>query len=160
MQQKLPKQERVQLLVNTAMSWAEKELQEKGRIGVAAAWLPLGATEPQFRPVCWVENDPPVSVGQQEKMLTAELREPWRRGELAAVLLLAPVLYGHAGSGERSEAVRLHVEAAGGYSADILMPYRIRSTGRWRRRPGNRVHFSQPVAQESDSRFSNASDPV
>jgi hypothetical protein len=33
------------------------------------------------------------------------------------------------------------------------MPYRIRAGGRWRGTPGNRVHFSHPVAQESDSRF-------
>lgn len=142
------------------MSWAEKELQEKGQICASAAWLPLGAAEPQFHPFWPPESDPHLSIERQEEKLADELREPWRRGDLAAVLLMAPVLYGKAGSGERSEAVRLHVEASGGYCADILMPYRIRTTGQWRGKPRNRVHFSQPVAQESDSRFSDASTPV
>ncbi len=153
MQQKLPKQDDVQLLVNTAMSWAEAELLEKGGIPAAAAWLTLGSIQPQFRPVCASQTSPPLSISSQEELLTAELREPWHRGELAAVLLMAPVLYGRAGSGERSEAIRLHVEAGGDYCADILMPYRIRTTARWRGGRKNRVHFSQPVAQESNSRF-------
>lgn len=138
------------------MSWAEKELQEKGRICAAAAWLVQGAVEPQFRPVCLPDEEPPSSIVNQEKLLADGLREPWRRGELDAFLLMAPVLYGKPGSGERAEAVRLHVEATGGYCADILMPYRVRRAGRWRGNVRNRVHFSQPVAQESDSRFDDA----
>jgi hypothetical protein len=99
-------------------------------------------------------------MAEQEKMLATELRGPWQRDELDAILLAAPVLYGRSGSGERSPAVRLHVEAREGYCADILMPYRIR-TG-WRRRgiSRNRVHFSHPVAQESDSRFSESRGPA
>jgi hypothetical protein len=52
--------------------------------------------------------------------------------------------------------VRLHVETRDGYCADILMPYRIRTS--WGRRGStrNRVHFSHPVAQESDPRFSGS----
>jgi hypothetical protein len=160
MRQKIPKQDDVQLLVNTAMSWAEAKLLEEGEISAAAAWLPLGSAQPQFRPACASQPGHSLSISRQEELLTVELREPWRRGELAAVLLMAPVLYGRTGSGERTEAVRLHVEAGQDYCADILMPYRIRTTGRWYGRPKNRVHFSQPVAQESDSRFSDLSAPA
>jgi hypothetical protein len=96
------------------------------------------------------------SIERQEETLAAELRDLWRRGELAAAILVAPVLYGKSGSGERSQAVRLHVEARDGYCADILMPYRIRTRRGWRGSPQNRVHFSHPVAQESDSRFGDS----
>jgi hypothetical protein len=51
------------------------------------------------------------------------------------------------------------VEARDGYCADILMPYRIRTRRGWRGGPRNRVHFSHPVAQESDSRFSDSPAP-
>jgi hypothetical protein len=94
-----------------------------------------------------------LTLAEQEQRLTAALQEGWRRGELAAVLLAAPVLYGRAGQGERSEAVRLHIETPEGYCADVLMPYRVRPAKRWRGQQGNRVHFTHPVAQESDSRF-------
>lgn len=159
MRQKLPKQDNVQLLVNTAMAWAEEELQKEGKISAAAAWLVQGATQPEFRPAGPPAAGKAVTVQEQEAALAAELRAPWQQGELAAVLLLAPVLFGKKGSRERAEAVRLHVEAGGGYCADILMPYRVRTRGRWRGKPGNRVHFSQPVAQESDSRFSDPPAP-
>jgi hypothetical protein len=99
------------------------------------------------------------SVQQQEAVLAAELQTRWQRGELAAAVLVAPVLYGQSGSGDRSQAVRLHVEARDGYCADILMPYRIRTRRGWRGGPRNRVHFSHPVAQESDSRFSDSPAP-
>jgi hypothetical protein len=39
------------------------------------------------------------------------------------------------------------------------MPYRIRARRGWRGGPRNRVHFSHPVAQESDSRFSDSPAP-
>jgi hypothetical protein len=139
----------VQLLVNTVMSWAEEQLKAEGRIPAAAAWLPYNSSEPGFRILDGL--DAGASIARQESLLAAELQVPWRRKELAAVLLAAPVLYGSKGSTERTEAVRLHVEAASGYCADILMPYRIRAAGRWRSGPPNRVHFSHPVAQESDS---------
>ncbi|HEY3988736.1 MAG TPA: hypothetical protein VGM02_05510 [Acidobacteriaceae bacterium] len=77
-----------------------------------------------------------------------------------AALLMAPVFYGRSGSGERSTAVRLHVETREGYCADIFMPYRIRTGWRRRGRPPNRVHFSHPVAQESDSRFGGSPPPA
>jgi hypothetical protein len=93
---------------------------------------------------------------QQEATLTRELRARWQRDELAAAIVAAPVLYGRSRSGERSPAVRLHVEARDGYCADILMPYRIRTRRGWRGGTRNRVHFSHPVAQESDSRFSDS----
>ena len=149
----------VQLLVNTVMSWAEGQLKTEGRIPAAAAWLPRNSSEPGFRTLDGPEMAAELSITQQASLLARELETPWRRNELSAILLAAPVLYGRQGSTERKEAVRLHVEAAGEahgedidtYCADILMPYRIRAAGRWRRGSRNRVHFSHPVAQESDS---------
>ena len=162
MRQKLPKQAEVQLLVNAVMPWAEAELKKNGRFVPAAAWLLPGASEPEFHPV-EISEAPPMpslSIEQQEAALTADIRRRWQIGELAAAVLVAPVLYGRSGSGERSQAVRLHVEARDGYCADILMPYRIRTRRGWRGGPPNRVHFSHPVAQESDSRFSDAPAPA
>jgi hypothetical protein len=160
MQQKLPKQADVQLLVNAVMPWAEAELQKKGRSHVAAAWLLPGVAEPEFRVMESSDATPMLSVQEQETILAAELQPRWQRGELAAAVLVAPVLYGPSGSAERSQAVRLHVEARDGYCADIFMPYRIRTSGRWRGGALNRVHFSHPVAQESDSRFSDSRAPA
>lgn len=160
MRQKLPKQANVQLLVNAVMPWAEAELQKSGRLSPAAAWLLPGATEPEFRAMQVPDAAEEQSVQQQEAALAAELRTRWQQDELAAAVLVAPVLYGRSGSGERSQAVRLHVEARDGYCADILMPYRIRTRRGWRGDPQNRVHFSHPVAQESDSRFSDSSAPA
>jgi hypothetical protein len=156
MQQKLPKQAEVQLLVNAVMPWAEAELQKNGRFFPSAAWLLPGAPEPEFHPAETTDAPPMLSMEQQEAALTADIRRRWQRGQLAAAVLVAPVLYGRSGSGERSQAVRLHVEARDGYCADILMPYRIRTRRGWRGGPPNRVHFSHPVAQESDSRFSDS----
>ena len=156
MRQKLPKQANVQLLVNAVMPWAEAELQKSGRISPAAAWLLPGASEPEFRAMDVPDAAQGQSVQQHEAALAAELRTRWQQDELAAAVLVAPVLYGRSGSGERSQAVRLHVEARDGYCADILMPYRIRTRWGWRGGPQNRVHFSHPVAQESDSRFSDS----
>ena len=146
----------VQLLVNTVMSWAEGQLKAEGHIPAAAAWLPRDSSEPGFRTLDGTGGAGELSIAQQATQLARELEIPWRRNELSAILLAAPVLYGRKGSTERMEAVRLHVEAQGGeafdpYCADILMPYRIRAAGRWRRGSRNRVHFSHPVAQESDS---------
>jgi hypothetical protein len=132
------------------MSWAEGRLKAEGRIPAAAAWLPRDSSEPGFRTVDGPESASELSIAQQANQLARELETPWRRNELSAILLAAPVLYGRKGSTERTEAVRLHVEAVNEYCADILMPYRIRSAGQWRRGPRNRVHFSHPVAQESD----------
>jgi hypothetical protein len=164
MRQKLPKQAEVQLLVNAVMPWAEAELQKRGRFYPAAAWLLPGASEPEFHPVEVSEaTQMPSSVPsivQLEASLTEEVRARWQRGELAAAVLVAPVFYGKSGSGERSPAVRLHVEARDGYCADILMPYRIRIRRGWRGGARNRVHFSHPVAQESDSRFSDSPAPA
>ncbi len=151
----------VQLLVNRVMSWAEEQLKAEGRVPAAAAWLPRVSSEPGFRILDGSAAE--ASIAQQESLLAADLQAPWRRNELAAILLAAPVLYGRKGSTEKTQAVRLHVEtrgetrgeargeAAAGYCADILMPYRIRAAGRWRSGSRNRVHFSHPVAQESDS---------
>ena len=146
----------VQLLVNTVMSWAEGQLKTEGHIPAAAAWLPRNSSEPGFRTL---DGPAELSIAQQASLLARELEAPWRRNELSAILLAAPVLYGRKGSAERKEAVRLHVEAVGEahgedigtYCADILMPYRIRAAGRGRSGTRNRVHFSHPVAQESDS---------
>jgi hypothetical protein len=160
MWQKLPKQAEVQLLVNEVMAWAEAELRKSGKFSAAAAWLVPGALKPEFRTIAHSADDPTVSIQQQEAMLAAELRPRWQRRELAAVILAAPVLYGRNGSAERSLAVRLHAETLDGYCADFLMPYRIRSGWRWRESGGNRVHFSHPVAQESDSRFSDLPAPA
>jgi hypothetical protein len=130
------------------MSWAEDQLKTMGRIPAAAAWLPRDTLRPEFRTLQAGED---LSLEEQETRLAAELKGPWQRHELAAILLAAPVLYGRQGSSERSEAVRLHVEAAPGFCVDILMPYRIRAASRWHRNSQNRVHFTHPVAQESDS---------
>jgi hypothetical protein len=138
----------IQLLVNTVMSWAAAQLKTNGRIPAAAAWLPRNTSQPEFRTVQAGED---LSLEEQERLLAAELEGPWERHELAAILLAAPVLYGRPGSSERSEAVRLHVEAAPTFCVDILMPYRIRAASRWRGNSQNRVHFSHPVAQESNS---------
>jgi hypothetical protein len=141
------------------MRWAEVRLQESGRIPAAAAWLSSGNREPEFR-AGEAANDPTErSVAQQEAILLSDLRGAWKRGETAAILLAAPVFYGRSGSGERSLAVRLHVEGRDGYCADILMPYRIRAVSRWRGSTRNRVHFTHPVAQESDSWFSDSPAP-
>jgi hypothetical protein len=158
----------LQLLVNTVMPWAEARLQEQGQIPAAAAWLAKGDPEPKFRSADPVEGFSGQSVAQQEAMLVTQLRGPWQRGELAAVLLAAPVFFGRSGSGERSLAIRLHVEAQNedqngaqtGSCADILMPYRIRTGWRWRGTARNRVHFTHPVAQESDSRFQDSPAPL
>jgi hypothetical protein len=149
MRQKLHAPPEVQLLVNTVMEWAENKLRNVAHIPAAAAWLPQSSAEPQFR----AATADGLSLAEQESDLLRSLEWMWQGGELAAVLLAAPVLYGRGSSGERSEAIRLHVEAAQGYCADIFMPYRIRAASRWRGRAQNRVHFSHPVAQESDSRF-------
>jgi hypothetical protein len=156
MQQKLPKQAEVQLLVNAVMPWAEAKLQKEGKLCAAAAWLLPGTTEPGFRAFEVGGATPALSIQQQEAILATELRARWQGGEIAAVILMAPVLYGRSGSGERAQAVRLHVEARDGYCADILMPYRIRTRRGWRGGPRNRVHFSHPVAQQSDSRFNDS----
>jgi hypothetical protein len=160
MRQKLPKQANVQLLVNMVMPWAEAELQKSGRFSPAAAWLSTGASEPEFHPGEASEATGRPSIEEQEASLTVDLRSRWQRDELTAAILVAPVLYGRSGSGERSPAVRLHVEARDGYCADILMPYRIRVRRGWRGGTRNRVHFSHPVAQESDSRFSDSPAPA
>ena len=154
------------------MPWAEARLQEQGQIPAAAAWLARGDPEPKFRSAEPAEGFACQSVAQQEAMLVTQLQGPWQRGELAAVLLAAPVFFGRSGSGERSLAIRLHVEAQNqarngarneaqpGSCADILMPYRIRTGWRWRGTARNRVHFSHPVAQESDSRFNDSPAPL
>ena len=156
MGKKLPKPPQIQLLVNAAMPWAEAELRENGNLRAAAAWLATGASAPEFRTIVQSETPHHLSIQEQEAMLTAQLRPRWQNGELAAAVLVAPVLYGRKGSAERSLAVRLHAETQDGYCADILMPYRVRTGWRWRGSSRNRVHFSHPVAQESDSRFSDS----
>ena len=161
MRQKLPKQAEVQLLVNGVMHWVEAELKKNGHFSPAAAWLVRGAIAPELRTLDQPDGLTVPSVQQQESiLLAAELRPRWQREELAAAILATPVLYGRSGSQERSLAVRLHAEAHDGYCADIFMPYRIRRSGRWRGPSGNRVHFSHPVAQESDSRFNDSPSPA
>jgi hypothetical protein len=150
----------LQLLVNTVMPWAEARLQQQGQIPAAAAWLAKGDPEPKFRSAELMEGFSGQSVAQQEAMLVTQLLGPWQRGELAAVLLAAPVFFGRSGSGERSLAIRLHVEAQHGACTDILMPYRMRTGWRWRGTARNRVHFTHPVAQESDSRFQDSPAPL
>lgn len=141
------------------MGWAKGRLQETGRIPAAAAWLSSGSKEPEFRTGEVADDPAERSVAQQEAILIADLQGTWKRGETAAILLAAPVFYGRSGSGERALAVRLHVEGRDGYCADILMPYRIRPGSRWRGGTRNRVHFTHPVAQESDSWFSDSPAP-
>ena len=88
----------VQLLVNTVMSWAEGQLKTEGRIPAAAAWLPRNSSEPGFRTLGGPEVAAELSIAQQASLLARELETPWRRNELSAILLAAPVLYGRKGS--------------------------------------------------------------
>jgi hypothetical protein len=131
------------------MSWAEGELKLRGRISALAAWLLVGEQSPHM---CSAEH-PEETIQSQEAALADDLKTQWHDGRVRVAALVAPVLYGRAGTAERSEAVRLHIEAQSGYCADILMPYRIRPVPRWRGKRQNRVHFSHPVAQESISRL-------
>lgn len=143
----------IQLLVNTVMSWAEAELKNHGHIPALAAWMPTAEVGPQRPQMCPAER-PDDTLHSQEAALTEDLKVRWRNGQVKAAALVAPVVFHKAGSAQRSEAVRLHIEALGGYCADILMPYRVRSARAWRGKRQNRVHFSHPVAQESISRLS------
>ncbi len=120
----------VQLLVNRVMAWAEEQLKSGGRVPAAAAWLPRDSSEPGFRSLDGVAAE--ASIAQQESLLAADLQAPWRRNELAAILLAAPVLYGRKGSTERTQAVRLHVETTRGGSLRLLCrhPYAIPDTRR------------------------------
>ena len=135
------------------MSWAEGELKLHGRISALAAWLPAGEQTPHMRSA----QHPEETIQSQEAALADDLRTRWHDGEVRVAALVAPVLFGKAGTAERSEAVRLHIEAQTGYCADILMPYRVRPVQRWRGKQQNRVHFSHPVAQESISRLGEVS---
>jgi hypothetical protein len=93
-------------------------------------------------------------------------------GGMRAAGLAADVSFGKQNSGERADAVRLHIEHRNGYCADIFVPYKIRTSRRnpdalnrdsqnrdaqnrdaQNRDAQNRVRFSHPVAQESDRRF-------
>jgi hypothetical protein len=142
----------IQLLVNTVMSWAEAELKNHGHIPALAAWLPEAEEDRQRPQMCPAERIDDT-LQSQEAALAEDLKARWRDGQMTAAALVAPVVFHKAGSAERSEAVRLHIEALGGYCADILMPYRVRPASAWRRKQQNRVHFSHPVAQESISRL-------
>jgi hypothetical protein len=131
------------------MSWAEGELKLHGRISALAAWL---LTDDQSPHLCSAQH-PEETIQSQEAALADDLKTRWHDGRVRVAALVAPVLFGRAGTAERSEAVRLHIEARSGYCADILMPYRVRPVPRWRGKQPNRVHFSHPVAQESISRM-------
>jgi hypothetical protein len=138
------------------MSWAEGELKKQGHIPALAAWLPTAESDLRDPQVRLAERPPealPETIQAQEAALTDDLKARWRDGEATVAALVAPVLFAKAGEAERSEAVRLHIEARSGYCADILMPYRVRRAPRWRGKQQNRVHFSQPVAQESMPRL-------
>jgi hypothetical protein len=111
-----------------------------------------GWGKPSEAAMCPTER-PDDTLLSQEAALAEDLKRRWRGSQVTAAALVAPVVFRKAGSAERSEGVRLHIEAPGGYCADILMPYRIRPASAWRRKQQNRVHFSQPVAQESISRL-------
>ena len=136
----------VQLLVNKVMSWAEEQLKAEGRLPAAAAWLPRDNSEPGFRTL---DGSAPEASIAQRRACGAELQAPWRRNELAAILLAAPVLYGRKGSAERTQAVRLHVEAGGRTRettgeaarllADTVCRAGYRAAGRWHSGPRNHV---------------------
>ena len=153
------------------MAWAEGELKKRGRISALAAWLPTSGDDrhgpevrTQSRNQMRAGEGPEENAGEtieaQEAALITDLSVRWRDGEVAAVALVAPVLFGKASTSERAEAVRLHIEARSGYCADILMPYRVRPALRWRGKHQNRVHFSHPVAQESVSRLGGPPAPT
>jgi hypothetical protein len=158
----------VQLLVNTVMSWAEAELKMHGGIPALAAWLPTVEDDlrdpevrtqarPQVRSAERPHETVQETIQAQEAGLAEDLKARWRDGEVSVAALVAPVLFGKAGTAERSEAVRLHIEARSGYCADILMPYRVRPPFGRRRDRQNRVHFRHPVAQESLPRLGEPS---
>jgi hypothetical protein len=138
-----------QTLMNTLMDEAQARLKAEGGFPPFAAWL--GAEDAPSL----LRRDEEAGMPAREivERLTGDLRSKADNGGVRVAALAADVRFGKAGSGDLENAVRLHIEHQDGYCADIFVPYKIRNS--WRPRPGaqNRVHFSHPVAQESERRF-------
>jgi hypothetical protein len=108
-----------------------------------------------------------MEAGMMEAGIESGTQAGSEAGGMRAAGLAADVRFGKQNSGERSDAVRLHIEHRDGYCADIFVPYKIRTSRRnpdaqnqdaqnrdaQNRDAQNRVRFSHPVAQESDRRF-------
>jgi hypothetical protein len=163
-----------QVLMNFLMDEAQARLKAQG------GFQPFAASMPDEGPLSLLAGEHPAETPARvmAERLTAQLRslveagiesgiESGRieaqpeagsqTGSMRAAGLAADVSFGKRTSGERADAVRLHIEHRDGYCADIFVPYKIRNS---RRRPDvrnrdaqNRVRFRHPVAQESDRRF-------
>jgi hypothetical protein len=134
--------------MNTLMDEAQTQLKAEGGFPPFGAWL--AEDTPSL-----LRSDADAGVPARDivERLTADLRSKAGEVGVRAAATAADVRFGKMGSGELANAVRLHIEHQDGYCADIFVPYKIRNS--WRPRPGaqSRVHFSHPVAQESDRRF-------
>jgi hypothetical protein len=154
-----------QVLMNFLMDEAQARLKAQG------GFQPFAASMPDEGPLSLLAGEHPAETPARvmAERLTAQLRSlveagieggleaGSQTGSMRAAGLAADVSFGKRTSGERADAVRLHIEHRDGYCADIFVPYKIRNS---RRRPDvrnrdaqNRVRFRHPVAQESDRRF-------
>jgi len=154
-----------QVLMNFLMDEAQARLKAQG------GFQPFAASMPDEGPLSLLAGEHPAETPARVmgERLTAQLRSlveagieggleaGSQTGSMRAAGLAADVSFGKRTSGERADAVRLHIEHRDGYCADIFVPYKIRNS---RRRPDvrnrdaqNRVRFRHPVAQESDRRF-------
>jgi hypothetical protein len=138
-----------QTLMNTLMDEAQVRLKAEGVFPPFGAWLAAEGAPSLLRR----DEDAAMPARERAERLAADLGSRVSGGGVRAAATAADVRFGKAGWGEMANAVRLHIEHQDGYCADIFVPYKIRNS--WRQRPGaqNRVHFSHPVAQESDRRF-------
>jgi hypothetical protein len=159
-----------QVLMNFLMDEAQARLKAQG------GFQPFAAAMPDEGPLSLLAGEHPAETPARvmAERLTAQLRslveagiESGRieaqpeagsqAGSMRAAGLAADVSFGKRTSGERADAVRLHIEHRDGYCADIFVPYKIRNSrpkpNSQNRDAQNRVRFNHPVAQESDRRF-------
>jgi hypothetical protein len=164
-----------QVLMNFLMDEAQRRLKAQGGFQPFAAAMAAEGT------LSLLAGEHPAETPARviAERLTAQLRSLMeagiesatqagcKAGGMRAAGLAADVSFGKQNSGERSDAVRLHIEHRDGYCADIFVPYKIRTSRRnpdalhrnaqngdaQNRDAQNRVRFSHPVAQESDRRF-------
>jgi hypothetical protein len=160
-----------QVLMNFLMNEAQ------GRLKAQGGFQPFAAAMAEQGTLSLVAGEHPAETPARvmAERLTAQLRSliesgmeaGSEAGGMRAAGLAADVSFGKQNSGERADAVRLHIEHRNGYCADIFVPYKIRTSRRnpdalnrdsqnrdaQNRDAQNRVRFSHPVAQESDRRF-------
>jgi hypothetical protein len=159
-----------QVLMNFLMNEAQ------GRLKAQGGFQPFAAAMAEEGALSLLAGEHPAEIPARvmAERLTAQLQSLIESGmeagseagsEVAgmrAAGLAADVSFGKQNSGERADAVRLHIEHRNGYCADIFVPYKIRTSTRnpdtlnrdaQNRDAQNRVRFSHPVAQESDRRF-------